>query len=277
MITVVNGVNEMNIELANKTVGEITESVSSLLNLSGDETAKLNGIAVDSDTVVESGDTLEFVKEAGKKGAVEIASGVNEMSLDIAGKTVGEITETVAALLNLSGDESVKLNGVAVDADTIVEDGDTVEFVKEAGKKGSVEISSGVNEMSLDLAGRTIGEITETIASLLNLSGDESVKLNGVSADADDVVQDGDTLEFVKEAGKKGSIEISSGVNEMSLDIAGKTVGEITDTVSGLLNLSGDEVAKLNGVAVDDDAVVQDGDTLEFVKEAGKKGVVRIG
>lgn len=70
------------------------------------------------------------------------------------------------------------------------------------------------------------------------------------------------------------AITIRHGVNNPSLEgLAGQSVGEIRRRVKDLLNMSGSEEARLNGVPVDDEDTVNDGCALEFVKVAGEKGV----
>ena len=69
------------------------------------------------------------------------------------------------------------------------------------------------------------------------------------------------------------TISITHGVNSLDLDVAGKNVAEIRSSVSQILGLSGDEKAEVNGEKVDDNFYVSDGDEVEFVKEAGTKGL----
>ena len=137
---------------------------------------------------------------------VKITAGIDTMELTVAGNTVSEVTERVEGLLNLSGTETTKVNGVEVSGSYTLHDGDTLEFVKDAGKKGSVNIVSGIDKMTLEVDGKTVEEIVSTTVSILNLSGDETVKVNGIEVDADYILKDGDVVEFVKDAGKKGML-----------------------------------------------------------------------
>jgi hypothetical protein len=74
----------------------------------------------------------------------------------------------------------------------------------------------------------------------------------------------------------KGAVEVSSGVNNMSLQLAGKTVGEVRTQLSSVLNIDGDYSAEVNGAAVNASHTLKDGDSLEFVKASGTKGVQRV-
>ena len=72
------------------------------------------------------------------------------------------------------------------------------------------------------------------------------------------------------------SVSIKHGVNSLTLDLAGQTVGAIRDRVEDVLNLGANEEARVNGLPATDETVVQEGQTLEFVKVAGEKGAARV-
>ena len=65
---VLYGVNELDLELAGKTVSEVWKALEQVFNIPRDVTITLNGARVDDDTVVGAGDELEFQKAAGVKG-----------------------------------------------------------------------------------------------------------------------------------------------------------------------------------------------------------------
>ena len=62
------------------------------------------------------------------------------------------------------------------------------------------------------------------------------------------------------------------GVNELDLELAGKTVSEVWKALEQVFNIPRDVAITLNGARVDDDTVVGPGDELEFQKAAGVKG-----
>jgi len=73
------------------------------------------------------------------------------------------------------------------------------------------------------------------------------------------------------------SIRVQYGVHAIKLspNYAGKTIKEIIDLTSGILNLPDDGVGVIaNGEVLDDvdGYAVEEGDKLEFVKSAGRKG-----
>jgi hypothetical protein len=62
------------------------------------------------------------------------------------------------------------------------------------------------------------------------------------------------------------------GVNELELDLAGKTVREIWKVLEQVFNIPRDAVVTVNGSRAEDDSVVHSGDEIEFQKAAGVKG-----
>jgi uncharacterized protein with beta-barrel porin domain len=139
---------------------------------------------------------------------------------------------------------------------------------------GNVKVTSGVNEMNLELVGQSTATVKHQLDTLLNLSGDEKIVVNGAEVAGDYILEDGDHLEFVKESGTKGtgSVKVVSGVNEMNLEIVGKTVGDVRREMATLLSLDADVSAEVNGECATDSTLLCEGDRLEFVKESGTKG-----
>ena len=69
------------------------------------------------------------------------------------------------------------------------------------------------------------------------------------------------------------AITVRHGVNSLSLDnLAGKSVGEVRDQVADVLNVPDSAQVRVNGAPSDDESVLSDGATVEFVKTAGEKG-----
>ncbi len=63
------------------------------------------------------------------------------------------------------------------------------------------------------------------------------------------------------------------GVNELDLDLAGKTVHGIWKALEQVFNIPRDAAVTVNGGRVEDDYVVRPGDEIEFQKQAGVKGL----
>lgn len=70
----------------------------------------------------------------------------------------------------------------------------------------AVSIRHGVNSTSSDsVAGKTIADVREQLADVLNIPDSAQVRVNGSPAEEEDTIADGATVEFVKVAGEKGS------------------------------------------------------------------------
>ena len=68
-----------------------------------------------------------------------------------------------------------------------------------------VSVSYGVYQMELELAGRTVGQAREALASSLNIDPRSAALVNGEHVEEHRTLQDGDRLEFVRLAGQKGA------------------------------------------------------------------------
>ena len=139
MLTIKYGVNTITIASADgKSVADLRSEVESILNVPGDAQARVNGAQVSEDYLPSDSQTIEFVKAAGEKGAVTIKYGVNTITIQTAdGKTVCDIRDEVASILNVPCDAQVRIDGSSVDENSPVSDNCSIEFVKAAGEKGN--------------------------------------------------------------------------------------------------------------------------------------------
>ena len=69
------------------------------------------------------------------------------------------------------------------------------------------------------------------------------------------------------------STKVIYGVNELDLDLAGKSIRGIWKVLEQVLNIPRDAAVSVNGGRVEDDYVVRPGDEIEFQKQAGVKGL----
>ena len=85
--------------------------------------------------------SIEEVFEASEKidGTVRCVHGANEQNLPIQGKTVGWVRANLAAALNIAPAATALIDGEKVGEDTILAQGKTLEFLKEAGRKGRLK------------------------------------------------------------------------------------------------------------------------------------------
>lgn len=67
-------------------------------------------------------------------------------------------------------------------------------------------------------------------------------------------------------------VEVTYGVHKMIADAIGKTVGDVKAGLAQVMNIPANAGAVIGGTKVDDSHVIQKGQKVEFVKEAGVKG-----
>lgn len=139
-----------------------------------------------------------------------VYSGVNKNTLNLAGKTASQAAATCSELMNVDEEAVMKINGTEVNGDYVIQDGDMIEFVKEAGTKGSdtVVVQSGINRVNIQIGGDdTVADVLRKAAMLIgvgDISTESAVNVNGNPATAREKVVGGDRIEVVKEAGSKG-------------------------------------------------------------------------
>ena len=141
------------------------------------------------------------------------------------------------------------------------------------------KVRYGVNTLNLNFTGSNIANVAAQCKSMFGLGDDEIVKITGAEAAADYVVQDGDYIEFVKNAGTKGSEEVvvvtvQHGVNIVRVEIADNSpVSEVVRKAAEILGFEvGDSTIALNGSPVDPSTRCTCGDRVELRKNAGTKG-----
>lgn len=78
-----------------------------------------------------------------------------------------------------------------------------------------------------------------------------------------------------KKASKKVGMKLSYGVNSIVIDksYAGKTMDELISLFQAPLNLPDMAIASKDGSVMDADAKIKAGDSIEFIKPAGSKGI----
>lgn len=142
--------------------------------------------------------------------SVKVINGVNTSNLNIEGYNVKDVVEQYQEILGIKDDQTVKVNGAEVNSDYVLEENDVLEFVKEAGTKGSdtvnVRVQSGVNSVNIQVEdGTPVREVIARAAELLGFAfTTETISLNGSEASPDTPISNGDRIEVRKNAGTKG-------------------------------------------------------------------------
>ena len=68
-----------------------------------------------------------------------------------------------------------------------------------------VTVKHGVNSNTFDVAGKTVGEVREQLADIMNIPETAQIRVNGQPAGEDHVLGENAQVEFVKVAGEKGA------------------------------------------------------------------------
>lgn len=68
------------------------------------------------------------------------------------------------------------------------------------------------------------------------------------------------------------NVRVRCGVYEIELDLAGRTVAALRQSLGQALNIDPTAMALVRGVPVPEGHTLEPGDSLEFVRAAGQKG-----
>jgi hypothetical protein len=102
------------------------------------------------------------------------------------------------------------------------------------------------------------------------MENSESQKVSASSYQAPDI--DASLSRATKAMNK---VRVVHGANEQYFDnLEGKTVGMVRKSLREVFNIPGDANALVSGKEVADDFILDGGNSLEFVKEAGVKGII---
>jgi hypothetical protein len=69
-------------------------------------------------------------------------------------------------------------------------------------------------------------------------------------------------------------VSVTCGVNRHLFNLSGKSIRDIRALLQQALNLPQESMVLVNGQVAAEDQVAQPGDEVEFLKEAGVKGVI---
>lgn len=111
--------------------------------------------------------------------------------------------------------------------------------------------------------------VPAAVASLKGPTSSNAKEITGIEFAARSIM--------TKPSARKGdktttTIHVSCGASSGNFPVAGKTVKEVGDFLREVLNVDELSTGIVNGNAVDADYKLKDGDNLEYLKPAGKKG-----
>jgi hypothetical protein len=106
-------------------------------------------------------------------------------------------------------------------------------------------------------------------AIMLAASPDEVTGLAGITAQMTSVVTNPDAAPGQRIT---STIRVTSGASAGQFPVVGKSVAEVSEFLREVLNVDKMSTGLVNGREVPGDYVLREGDSLEFLKPAGKKG-----
>ena len=68
----------------------------------------------------------------------------------------------------------------------------------------TIQVSCGANTSEFPVVGKTVGAVQEFLKEVLNIDRIATGQINGAAAEANYILAEGDVLEFIKPAGRKG-------------------------------------------------------------------------
>lgn len=71
---------------------------------------------------------------------------------------------------------------------------------------------------------------------------------------------------------EKADVKVLHGANDGYFKVAGAKVSQVRASLVSAFNIPGEALAFVDGEQVDNNYVLQEGQTLEFIKQAGVKG-----
>jgi|GEM_PF-2085615 len=105
---------------------------------------------------------------------VRIVHGANEDHLDFAGKTIGQLKRSLREVFNIPPEAVAYCCGDLASQQYLIEEGDTIEFVREQGVKGLGRLlSSNDLKSELSISDEQYNELLEQGLPIITLSNDE--------------------------------------------------------------------------------------------------------
>lgn len=111
----------------------------------------------------------------------------------------------------------------------------------------------------------------------LKKSGDLSQQQTNEESTVQKPASTQDVLGKMDEIGNRGNVTCMYGSSVENFSVAGQTVSTVRDSLKDSFNIPQDAVPFVNGDQVDGTYILRESDNLEFVKQAGTKGLWGVG
>jgi hypothetical protein len=159
---------------------------------------------------------------------VDVVSGVHAHSLPLVGMTVAQVRSELAERMNIDPAAMAVVDGNPAAEDTVLAEGQTLNFVKHSGEKGAtvpdeaacqdksppagevaarvrVEVIHGVHSQRADLpSGATVGDVRRAERERMNIAPAAQPVVDGVPVDEEFVLTEDQVLVFVRLSGEMG-------------------------------------------------------------------------
>jgi len=227
---------------------------------------------------------------------IQVSCGANSADFPVTGKPVGAVQEFLKEVLNIDRLAEGQVAGKPVGSDYILKEGDVLEFIKPAGRKGADETATSLDKLTVvglkDIlrarkivgyfkagkAGIIAAILADTAAKAdFPSTAPAAVKAKNAVPTKITAAKFNMTSVMTKPNAKVGdktttTIQVSCGANSSDFPVVGKPVGAVQEFLKEVLNIDRLAEGQVAGKPVGSDYVLAEGDVLEFIKPAGRKG-----
>jgi len=132
-------------------------------------------------------------------------------------------------------------------------------------------VKAGITGMSKKVKDVVVGALVNHYASQNNVEQSDKQTNNQTNANAK---VDNLNVNLAKnyQNSQNTKITVSCGASSQDFPVVGKSIGYVTSILTDVLNIPVMAKILVNGSIVNSNYVLRDGDSVEYIKEGGKKG-----
>jgi len=130
-------------------------------------------------------------------------------------------------------------------------------------------VKAGITGMSKKVKDVVVGALVKHYASQNNVEQSNNQTNNQTNAKVDNL-----NVNLAKnyQNSQNTKITVSCGASSQDFPVVGKSIGYVTSILTDVLNIPVMAKILVNGSIVNSNYVLKDGDSVEYIKEGGKKG-----